>query len=182
MGIAGYSPALAIRRAHLSCEGTSPFAQIDHRQHHEGTVGILGQAAIPDLGESSNALERQEVPRQSFLLQQVVKIEQRGGIGNPLATQIDFAEIAKHRNVIEDILTGFIGQVEPVGNQVPAQHPFYPNRGAAIARLGVMRVNQYAKRCSWHQGVHTDQKFRLACGSTLNLESFRRRRCHLLHS
>ena len=60
MGIAGHSPVFALRRAHLSCERTSPFAQIDHRQHRKCSVGVLGQAAISDLGKSPNALEHQK--------------------------------------------------------------------------------------------------------------------------
>lgn len=54
------SPALPSCRTHLCCEGPPPFAQIDHRQHGEGTVGVHRQAAIAGLGEAPQALEGQE--------------------------------------------------------------------------------------------------------------------------
>ena len=53
----GISPAIFSRRTHLSCERHSPFNQIDHRQHGERTIGILGQTAIARLGETPDALQ-----------------------------------------------------------------------------------------------------------------------------
>ena len=54
------SPALRSCRTHLSREWPTPFAHIEQRQHGEGTVGVLGQAAIACLGEAPEALEGQE--------------------------------------------------------------------------------------------------------------------------
>ena len=59
-GKAGYSPVFRLRRTHLCCEGSSPFTQIDHRQHCKNTVGVFGKPAIADLGEAPYALECQE--------------------------------------------------------------------------------------------------------------------------
>ena len=54
------SPALRSRWTHLSREGPPPLAHIDQRQHSEGAVGVLDQAAIAGLGEAPQALEGQE--------------------------------------------------------------------------------------------------------------------------
>ena len=54
------SPALRSRWTHLSREGPPPLAHIDQRQHGEGAVGVLGQAATAGLGEAPQALEGQE--------------------------------------------------------------------------------------------------------------------------
>ena len=57
---AGFYPAFSSRGAHLSRKRSAPFAQIDHRQHGEGAIGILGQAAVAHLGEAPQTLEDQK--------------------------------------------------------------------------------------------------------------------------
>ena len=57
---AGYFPTFCSCRTHLSCDGSSPFDEIEHRQHGERAIGVLHQAAIASLGETPDALERQE--------------------------------------------------------------------------------------------------------------------------
>src|SRR3990172_8316518 len=56
----GLIPAFRSRWAQLSCEGHSPFAQIDQSQHRESAIGVLGQATIAYFGEAPDALECQE--------------------------------------------------------------------------------------------------------------------------
>ena len=57
---AGDSRVSILCRAHLSCQRPAPFVEIDHRQHGEGPVGVLGEAAITHLGKAPETLARQE--------------------------------------------------------------------------------------------------------------------------
>ena len=56
----GHSPVSSLCRTHLSCQRSAPFVEIDHRQHGEGPVGVLGEAAITHLGKAPETLARQE--------------------------------------------------------------------------------------------------------------------------
>ena len=47
---AGHFSASGSCRTHLSRQRSSPFADVQHRQHGEGAVGVLRQAAIANLG------------------------------------------------------------------------------------------------------------------------------------
>ncbi len=57
---AGNSPVFRSCRAHLSRQRSSPFDDIQHRQHGKGPVGILRQTAIAYPGEAPQPLEGQE--------------------------------------------------------------------------------------------------------------------------
>ena len=66
----------------------------------------------------------------------------RGGVGHRLATQIDANESAQRRRVVQRLLARRIGQVEPVLQQVDAQHALQPDGRAAVAGLGVLSRNR----------------------------------------
>ena len=70
----------------------------------------LGQQQFADLGEQGGA--------QLVLLQQVPEVEQGRGIGYPLASEVDAAEVAERRNAVEGAFAGLVRQVEPVGDAV----------------------------------------------------------------
>src|SRR4030066_1586860 len=57
---AGDFPASGSCRTHLSRQRSSPFADVEHRQHGESPVGILCQAAIANLGKAPQALQNQK--------------------------------------------------------------------------------------------------------------------------
>lgn len=57
---AGVSPTFRSCRTHLWRQRSSPFDEIGQRQHGEGAIGVLGQAAIANLGKASQALDDQE--------------------------------------------------------------------------------------------------------------------------
>ena len=65
---AGFSPAFRLRWAHLSCQRSSPFVDIEHGQHGKSPVSVLGEAAITRLGESPEALERESPARTIVVL------------------------------------------------------------------------------------------------------------------
>ena len=57
---AGDPPAICSRKAHLSRQRASPFAGLEHGQHGKGSIRILRQSAIADLGKAPQTLEGQE--------------------------------------------------------------------------------------------------------------------------
>ena len=57
---AGDFPISCSCRAHLSRQRSAPFVDVEHRQHGEGPVGILRQAAITNFGKAPQAFQGQE--------------------------------------------------------------------------------------------------------------------------
>ena len=51
-----------------------------------------------------------------------------------------------------------VRQVEPLLQEIEAQHPLHPDRRAAIARLGIERLDQRAQRRPRHHPLHLGQK------------------------
>jgi hypothetical protein len=122
---------------------------------------------------------------QAMALQPVAKVEHGGFVGYPLAAQIDAHEVAQAGAVVQRFLHGVVGQVEPVLQQVDAQHALQPDRTAAVAGLGVVRLDDRAQGSPGHDGVHGLQKV-LALGAAAKaFESAtligRHRQCLLLH-
>lgn len=56
----GYCPAFRSCRTYFLRQRPSPFADIEHGQHGEGAVGVLGQTAVANLGKAPKALQDQE--------------------------------------------------------------------------------------------------------------------------
>jgi len=83
-----------------------------------GEVASLPQASLlqdaADLGEDG-------LP-QVVLLQQGAELQDRGGVGHRLAAQVDARKGAQRRRVVQRLLARRVGQVEPVLQQVDAQH------------------------------------------------------------
>ena len=59
---------------------------------------------------------------QVVFLQQVAKVQQGGRVVYALAAQVHIAEVSKSCDVIQRVLTGFVCQIELIGNTVHAQH------------------------------------------------------------
>src|SRR6266568_2873404 len=57
---AGRAASFRSCRAHLSRQRSSPFVDVEHRQHGKSPVGILRQAAIANLGKAPETLQGQE--------------------------------------------------------------------------------------------------------------------------
>src|SRR5450830_637647 len=118
------------------------------------------------------------------LLQQVTKAEQRGGIGHALSPQVDSTEFAKGGNVVQGVLASLVGQVEPVSDQVHAQHPLKTDRRSAIAHARIVRFDQGAELAPWDQRFHTRQKCRTSRSLAMKLKSVcpcTHRQRHLSH-
>ena len=107
---------------------------------HDG-AGVDLQAPglqfLPHLGKQGFA--------ELVLIEHFTKLQQRGGVGYALAAQINTGKAAQAGAALEGFLTGQIGQVEPVLDEVDAQHALKTNGRTAIAGLGVVRLNHLAQ-------------------------------------
>lgn len=144
---------------------------IDNRA--AGDLDTIGLKQCPHLGEHLLA--------EVVFFEQVSEFQQGRGIRDAFPAQIETAEFPEHRDVVHGVFSGFIGQVEPVGHPVHAQHPLQSNRRPAVASLRVVRFNQRAQRRLWHQALHLRQKLSLPCPPRVQLKPRSARQCHLLH-
>ena len=73
---------------------------------------------------------------QVVFLQQVAKVQQGGRVGYALAAQVNFAEVSKSCDVIQRVLTGFVCQIEPAGNQYMRSMVASDRGGLPLPALG----------------------------------------------
>ena len=142
---------------------------------HDGAPAqgqAIGQQQLAYLGKDGFA--------QIVGLQQVAKVQQCGGVGHALAAQVNAAKCAKAVGVVQRVFAGHVRQVKPVGNTVHAQHGGQRTRGSAVARFGVVGLDQPHQRCPGHQSFHTCKKGRFAGGLAKGLKA-RCCHCRLLH-
>jgi hypothetical protein len=91
---------------------------------------------------------------QVVLLQQMPEAANRGLVRHRLAAQVDADEAAHRRRIIERFLDRRVGQVEPLLQEVDAQHPLDPDRRTAVAGLRIKRLDLAAQRRPRHDLVH----------------------------
>src|ERR1035437_5011336 len=76
-----------------------------------------------------------------MLFKQVAKGQDGALVGRGGAAQIDSGEAAQRGRVVERILGAGVGEIEPVLQKVDAQHDRQADRLAAVARLGIIRLD-----------------------------------------
>ena len=108
---------------------------------NQGGIDDRAARKLHAVGHQQLANFGKERGTQLMGFQQMTKVHQRRGIRNPFVTQVDPAELPENRNIVQDILTGHVAQVEPVGNAVHPQYPFQALRWPDITRLRVMRFD-----------------------------------------
>ena len=126
---------------------------------HDGAPAqaqAIGLQQLAYLGEDGFA--------QIVALQQVAKVQQCGGVGHALMAQVNAAEGAKAVGVVQRVFAGHVRQVKPVGNTVHAQHGGQRTRGSAVARFGVVGLDQLYERAPRYQALHAGKKGRFAGG------------------
>ncbi len=195
-----YQPAPAVC-AHVHLHAEVPLVALA-RLLHLGValpIGVLGRARRGDDGGIHDGARAQLEPTllqdaadhgedglpQVVALQQVAELADGGGIRHRLAAQVDANESTQCRRVVQRLLARGVGQIEPVLQQVDAQHALQAHGRAAVAGLRVMRLDQRHQPIPRHDRLHLGQKCVAARGLAKALESRRRigRRCqgHLLH-
>src|SRR5664279_540491 len=84
------------------------------------------------------------------------ELEQRGGIGHRLNTQVDPRKCAHRLTVIDRVFKSFVSQCIPLLQKIDAQHPLYSYwRSPALARR-VVWLNQL------HQSLPRNHLFHLS--------------------
>jgi hypothetical protein len=122
----------------------------------------------------------EELASHLVLLQQVPELTHCGLIGHRLASQVNTHEAAHRSRVVKRFFDRRIREVEPLLQEIDAQHPLQPDRRASVARLRIHRFDQRAQLAPWHHALHLGQK---RCTTCRLRETFKSRRgqCHLLH-
>ena len=158
-------------------------------------VGILGRGWSIDDGRVDNRAGRHlqslggQVPLHLVeqLLPQIVRFEQVTEaahcrlVRRRLAAEINIHKTPHRRQIVKRLLHRRVRQIEPVLQEIDAQHPLDPDRRAAIARLRIERLDQCAQRRPRHNPLHFCQKRGPPRPLGIALKP-RCRQCQLLHS
>jgi hypothetical protein len=121
---------------------------------------------------------------QLMPLEQVAELQDRRRIGHRLASEVDAHEAAQRRRVVKRFFARLIGQVEPVLQQVDAQHALQADGWPPASGLGVVRLDQPYQPPPRHQRLHLGQEHIAPRGLAVLLEPRRTiggRQRHLLH-
>ena len=118
---------------------------------------------------------------QTVLLQQVAELQDGGLVRCPIAPKINADKAAHGERVVERFLSGGVGEAEPLLQQVHSEHDLQPFGRAAVAGLGVVRLNQCQQTRPWYDLIHLSQKLRASCDLLMFLEAGYRAKCDLLH-
>jgi hypothetical protein len=147
---------------------------------HDGAGLELEAALLQDLADLGEQLLAQLV-----LIEQPAELEHRGGVWYRLAPEVDAHEAAQAGAVVQRFFAGLVGQVEPVLDEVDAQHALQPDGRAATHAFRIVRRDHLAQRCPRHDGVHRCQELVAPRGPAISLEARtvigRRRKGLLLH-
>ncbi len=125
----------------------------DDRRVHDGARTDLqapGLQHLAHLGEQRLA----ELVR----LQQASELQQRRGIRYAFASQVDAHEPSQGRAIEQCVLARGVGQVEPLLHEVHAQHALQSHRRAAVAGLGIVRLDDRAQLGPRHDLFHRRQE------------------------
>jgi len=95
---------------------------------------------------------------QAVGFQQVPKLQDRRLIGHRIVHQVDACKAPHRLRIDEHLLHGWIGQVEPLLQQVNAQHPLQRHRAPAQSSLRIVRLDQGGPVRPRYYAVHLVEK------------------------
>src|SRR5437763_7870632 len=95
---------------------------------------------------------------QIVLLEQVTEAAHRRLVGHRLAAEIDVHKTPHCQRIVKRLFHRRVRQIEPLLQEIKAQHPLDPDRRAAIARRRVERLDQRAQRRPRHNPLHLGKK------------------------
>jgi hypothetical protein len=107
---------------------------------------------------------------QMMLLQQVPEAQDGGLVRRGLASQVDADEAAHGGRVVDRFFRRRVGEVEPLLQEVDAQHALQAHRRPAAFALGIKRRNHGAQFRPRHHAFHVGQKCRAPRGLGINFE------------
>jgi len=77
-----------------------------------------------------------------MLFEQAAEAKNRRFVGRGCAAKVNTGKAPQHGRFIERVLSTGIGEREPLLQKINSQHDGEANRLAAIACLGIVRLNQ----------------------------------------
>src|SRR5262245_28373618 len=92
----------------------------------------------------------EQPPAQIMLLEQMAEAAHRRFVGHRLAAEIDPDKTPHRRRIVERLFDRRVRQVEPLLQEIDAQHPLDTDRRTTIARFGIKRFDQRAQRRPRH--------------------------------
>ena len=113
----------------------------------------------------------EEDPAEPLLLQQMPKLAHGGLVGHGLAPQIDPHKRPHRRRVVQRLFHRGVGEIEPVLQEVHAQHPLHAHGRPAVARFRVHGLDPSAQLSPRHHAVHLRQELRPASRLGVLLEA-----------
>jgi hypothetical protein len=113
-------------------------------------------------------------------LEQMAEPAHRRLVRHRLTAKVDANKMPHRLRIVERLLDCRVGQIEPVLQEIKAQHPLDPDRRAAIAWLRIKRLDQLAQRRPRHYPLHLGKKDRAPCRLGVAIK-YRGRQRQLLH-
>jgi hypothetical protein len=110
------------------------------------------------LGLQVRAHGLEDAPPKLVALQQMAELADRGLVGHRLMAQVDAGELANRHRLVQRLLNGRITEVEPVLQEVNAQHALQPHGRSAAACLRVVRLEQGAQIGPGQHRIHLGQE------------------------
>jgi hypothetical protein len=100
----------------------------------------------------------EQPPAQIVFLEQVAEAAHRRLVRHRLAAKVDANKTPHRRRIVQRLFHRRIRQIEPVLQEIDAQHPLDPDRRAAIARLRIDRFDQLSQRRPRYNALHLGKK------------------------
>jgi hypothetical protein len=129
----------------------------------DGALMIVASTIVPvatfsSLGRQVPLHLLEQLPAQIVRFEQVAKAAYRRLVRHRLAAEIGADETAHRQRIVERLFHRRVRQVEPLLQEIDAQHPLDTDRRAAIAGLRITRLYQPAQRRSRNHALHLGQK------------------------
>ena len=116
-----------------------------------------------------------------MLFKQVAKVQDGRLVGRGGSAQIDSGEAAQRGRIVKRIFSAGIGEIEPVLQKVDTQHDRQADRLAAVARLGIVRLDQCFQLPPGNHRFHGIEKLLPAAGPRMLFKTRLAGECYLAH-
>src|ERR1700688_2405974 len=128
-----------------------------------GAAMMVASTMVPERSNSrrssSNpAIELKIAWVSPCLLQQMAKAQNRGLVRHHLVAQLDPDKATHRLTVVDRVFRLRVRQVEPLLQEIDAQHLLQPQRLATLAGFGVMRLDQPNQPRPRNHRIHLAQK------------------------
>src|SRR5680860_61274 len=91
-------------------------------------------------------------------LQQMAKAQDGAFVRDRLLTQLNTGEAAHRLAVIQRVLSTWIRKIEPLLQEINAQHPLTAQRPASLTRHRIMWLDQRQQPCPRNHRLHLREK------------------------